>query len=86
MTIDVLHADVKAIEECLHVRIAIHVDVRVRVGVAREELLEPQRAGRVCRADERRVAEAARDEHHAAQDERPHEQITDLGILLNEPP
>ena len=81
----VLHADVKAIEESLHVRVAIHVDVRVRVGVAGEELLEPQRAGRVRRADERRVAQAVCDERHAPQDERAHEHFTDLGILLNEP-
>jgi hypothetical protein len=51
----------KAIEESLHVRVTIHVDVSVRVAVASEERLEPQRAGRVRRAKERRVAQAARD-------------------------
>ena len=67
------HADVEAIEESLHVGIPIHVDERVRVGVARKELLEPQRARRVRRADERRVAQAVCDERHSPQDERAHE-------------
>jgi hypothetical protein len=77
---------VKAIEESLYVGVEIHVDVRVRVTVASEKLLEPQRVGRVRRADERRVAQAARDERHTPQDERAHEHFTDLGVFLDEPP
>ena len=42
---DVLNAHLEAVEETLHVRVAIHVDVRVWMRVAREELLEPERRG-----------------------------------------
>ena len=76
----------KAIEKSLYIRVAVHVDVRVRMAVAGKELPEPQRASRVRRANEKGVAQAACDEHHAPQDERAHEHLADLWILLNEPP
>ena len=52
----VVHADAEAVERLLHVRVAIDVEVRVRMAVARQELLQRQRARGVARADEDDVA------------------------------
>ena len=51
--------DVEAIEQLLHVGVAIEIDVGVGMAVAGQELLDAQRAGAVRRADEHDVAEAA---------------------------
>ena len=54
------------------------------MAVAREELPDPQRAGGVIRADEHDVAEPARDQLDAAQDERAHQDLAELGVGLHE--
>ena len=76
--------DVEPIEQRLDVRIAIEIDVGVRVAVARQELLDAQRARRVRRSDEHDVAEAARDQLHPAQDEGAHQDLAELGVGLHE--
>ena len=77
-------ADMKPIEQLLRLGVAIEIDVRVRMAVARQELLHPQRAGAMRRADHDDVAEAARDQLDAAQDERPHEDLAQLGVGLHQ--
>ena len=57
---------------------------QVRVPVAREELLDPQRPGRVVRADQDHVAQASCDQLHAAQDEGAHQDLAQLGVALDE--
>ena len=74
----------KAIEQILRVGVAIEVDVLKRMAVARQELLDAQRAGAVRRANQDDVAKAAGDQLDAAEDERPHEDVAQLGVGLHE--
>ncbi len=54
------------------------------MAVARQELLDAQRAGAMIRADEHDVAEPVRDQLHAAQDEGAHEDLAQLAVGLHE--
>ena len=74
----------KAIEEFLRVGIAIEVDVMKRVAIARQEFLDAQRAGAMNRANQDDVAIAAGDQLDAAEDERTHEDVAQLGIRLDQ--
>ena len=76
--------DAEAIEQLLDVGVAIEIDVGVGMAVAGEELLDAQRAGAVHRADEDDVAEAVRDQLDAAQDERAHQDLAELGVGLHQ--
>ena len=82
---DVGDADVKAIEQLLHVGLAVQVDVRVRMPVTRQELLHAQRRRRMRRSDQHRVAEPREDQLHPAEDERPHENLAQLRVGLDQP-
>jgi hypothetical protein len=75
---------VKPVEEFLRVGVAIEIDVMKRVAIARQELLDAERAGRVRRANQHDVTRAAGDQLDAAKDERPHEDLAQLGIRLDE--
>ena len=77
-------AHMKAIEEILRVGVAIEVDVMKRVAIARQELLDAQRAGAMGRANQDDVAVAACNQLDAAEDERPHEDVAQLGIRLDQ--
>ena len=77
-------AHMKAVEEFLRVRVAIEVDVMKRVAIARQELLDAQRACAMRRANQDDVAVATCDELHAAEDEGPHEYVAQLGIGLDQ--
>ena len=81
---NLIRRDVESIEERLHVRVVIEIDVRERMPVPRQELLDAQRLRRVHRPDEHRVADAVRDQLEAAVDERPHQDLADLGVGLHE--
>ena len=81
---DVLGLDVKAIEELLHPGVAIEIDVGIGMTVPGQELLDPQRAGAMVRADEDDVAEAAGDELAAAQDEGAHQDLAELAVGLHQ--
>ena len=74
----------KPIEEILRVGVAIEVDVMKRVAIARQELLDAQRAGAMRRANQHDVTISAGDQLDAAEDERPHEDLAQLGIRLDE--
>ena len=76
--------DVKDVEERQEVRLGIGVDVRVRMAIAREELLHAQRAGGVLRADQHDVARVRRQQAHAAQDERAQHDLGQLGVGLHQ--
>ena len=80
----VRRGDVKPIEELLHADVAIEIDIRVRMAVARQELLDAERSGAVIRPDEHGISEPLRDQLQAAEDERPHQNLAELGIGLHE--
>ena len=80
----IAHADVKAVEQRLDVLVAIDIDVRVRMGVAREELLYAESAGGVVGADEHGVAEPVCDQRNSPQDERAHQYVAQLGVALDD--
>ncbi len=74
----------EAIEERLHVRIALHLLIGEGLGVPAQELPDVQRAGRVAGADEDQAAGALGDERHPAQDEGAHEDFAELEVPLHE--
>ena len=55
-----------------------------RMAVARQKLLHAQRAGAVRRANHDDIAKVAGDQLDAAEHERPHEDVAQLGIGLNQ--
>ena len=81
---DVGLADVKPIEQLLGAGVAIEIDVVMRVAVAGQELLHAKGAGAVHRSDHHHVAEIARDQLVTAQDERAHQDLTQLRVGLDE--
>jgi hypothetical protein len=81
---DVGRADVKLIEDRLRLGVAIEVDVVERMAVAGQEFLHAQRAGAMCRSQHDHVAELVGDQLEAAQHERPHENLAQLGVGLNQ--
>src|SRR6202040_262151 len=76
--------DMEAIEQLLGTWIALEIDVRVRMPVAREELLDTEGARGMSGADEDDVTDSARDDLHAPQDERPHQDLAQLAVGLHE--
>ena len=76
--------DPEVIEQRLNVGLAVEIDVGVGVAVPGEELLDPERARRVHRSDQHRVAEAAADQLHPPENERPHQDLAELGVVLHE--
>ncbi len=83
---DVGDGDVELFQNRLHVRVALDVDVTVRVGVPDEELLEAERRRRVARSDDDDVPLSGRQKRHSPEDERAHEQLAQERIGLNELP
>ncbi len=80
---DVAGGDVELVEQRLHVRVALDVDVLVGVAVAHQEGLHPQGRRRVERAQDHHLAEAAREQPDAPQDVRPDEQLRQLAVGLH---
>jgi hypothetical protein len=76
--------DLEAIQQHLHVGVAVEVEVGIGMRIAGEEFLHPQRSGAVIRANDDGIADSLRDELHAAQDESPHEDLADLGVGLHQ--
>ena len=74
----------KAIQQLLDIIVAFEIDVGVGVAVAGQELLDAQRAGGMHRPDEDDVAESLRDQLGAAQEERPHQDLAELGVGLHQ--
>ena len=81
---NVADADLEAIEQVLDPGVAVQVDIRVRMAVAREELLDAQRPRAVRRSHEHHVPQAARDQLHSAQQEGAHQDFTQLAVGLHE--
>ena len=80
----VVDAHAETLERHLHARIVVGVEVRVRLVVARQELLQRQGARRVPGADEHDVSCVPRHEQGAAEDERPQKDLAQLRVRLDE--
>src|SRR5207247_1129216 len=76
--------DLEAIEECLHVRLALQLVVGEGLTVTAQELPDFQGASRMPRADEHQAAAALGDERHAPQNEGAHEDLAELEVPLHE--
>ena len=76
-------SDLKAIEQLLDVRVTFHIDERVGMTIAREELPDSKRSGGMARADEHEVSDAPRNQFHPPQDEGPHEDFAQLAVGLH---
>ena len=74
----------KAVEQVLRVDVTIEVDVLIRMAVAYQKLLHPQRASTVRRANQDDIPKAAGNQLGPAEDERPHEDLAQFGIGLYE--
>ena len=83
---DFLHCHGEPIEELLRARVAIQVDVGVRMSVARQESSNPQRIRAMFRPGDDDVAEAVCDQFHSSQDEGAHQDAAEFGIALDQPP
>ncbi len=64
-------------------RVDVDVDVRKRVIIAGEKLLEAEGAGGVARTDQDDVALTVGDQPHPPQDEGPKEELAEFGIGLD---
>ena len=74
----------KAVQQLLHVGVAVEIDVGVRMAVARQELFDAKRSSAMIRPDEHDVAEPVRDQLHPAQDEGAHDQLAEFAVGLHE--
>ena len=80
----VVSAELEPIKQILNARITIGVDRCVRMCVAGEKLLDPQRVGAVTRANEDDVPEPTAEQAHAAENESANEDLTQLGVGLHQ--
>src|SRR5258708_11936141 len=74
----------KVIEDLLGHRIAVEIDERRWMGIAREELANLERARRIDRTEDERIAKILFEKHCAAEDERTHDNRAQLRIGLHE--
>src|SRR6185437_9059641 len=82
----VVDRHMKPIEQRLHTAVAFNIEVDVRVGVARQELLHTQRARGVPRADQNDISLLRGDKGYAPQDECAHEQLAQHRVRLDDDP
>ena len=74
----------KAIEQLLSIGLSVEVDVRVRMPVPDQELLDAQRTGAVGGTNKDHIAVPSGNQLHAPKDECPHEDFAQLGVVLHE--
>jgi hypothetical protein len=78
----VFGGDVKLVEQVLDVGVTVEVQVCVRMAVARQKLLDVQRACTVIRSDEHNVAKPMRNQVDPPQNEGTHDDFAQLTIGL----
>ena len=83
---DVADADLEVLEQCVHARVAVDVEVDVRMPVAHQEGLEAQGIRRVARPDQHEAAHGIGDQVRAAEHEGAQEQLAQLGVGLHDVP
>src|SRR5216684_666640 len=79
-----MNGDLKTIEQLLDASIAIEVDVGVRMAVARQELFDAKRAGRMTRAENQNIAKTLCNQLHPPEDVGSHENLAKFGVGLYE--
>src|SRR3984893_16267592 len=77
-------AHLKLIEQRLSIGVTIEVDVVERMAVTRQEIFYSQRTGAVGRPNHDDIAKLVCDQLQAAEHERPHENLAQLGVCLNQ--
>jgi hypothetical protein len=75
---------VELVQQILDAAVPLEVDVRVRMAVASQELLDAERSGAMAGSDEHDVSEPVRDQLQATKDESPHQDLAELGVGLHE--
>jgi hypothetical protein len=80
----VVDADVEPIEHLLDLGVPIEIQIRVRMAVSAEELLDAKCSRRMSRPNQDRISQPLRDELDSPQQERAHQDFTELGIRLHE--
>jgi len=80
----VLRPHSKPLQQLLHARVGLNVEVGVRAAVPREELADPQRVRRVTRAHQDPVTLSVRDEECASLQERAQQELAQPGIGLHQ--
>ena len=83
---NVRNANLEMVEHRLDVGIALHIEIRMRMPIAREELAQTQRVAGMARSDQHGVAYGVGDQVHAAQHERAQENLAEPGIRLHNAP
>ena len=81
---DVVDLHRECVERLLDLGVAVDVEVAVGLAVARQELLQLQRARRVARPDQQRVGAAIGHEGDPTQQEGPEQHLAELGVGLHE--
>src|SRR5258707_11325279 len=74
----------KVIKGLLRHRIAVEIDERRWMGIAREELANLERARRIHRTEDQDIAEALVEEHGSPEDECAHEDRAQVRVGLDE--
>src|SRR5437016_1310386 len=74
----------KVIEDLLGHRIAVEIDERRWMGIAREELANLERARRKHRTEDQDIAEALVEEHGSPEDEGTHQDRAQVRVGLDE--
>src|SRR6185436_4163996 len=74
----------KVIEDLLGHRIAVEIDECRRMGIAREEFANLERARRIHRTEDQDIAEALVEEHGTAEDECTHQDRAQLCVGLDQ--
>ena len=83
---DLADADLEVLEQCVHARVAVDVEIDVRMSVAHQEGLEAQGIRRMARPDQHEPAHGIGDEVRAAEHEGAQEQLAQLGVRLHDVP
>ena len=81
---NIVHPHAEALEHRLHGRIAVGVKIRIRLVVARQELLQCQSARRVPGSNEHDVSGASRHEQCAPEDEGPQKDLAQLRVRYDQ--
>ena len=76
-----MRVDVKAFDQRLGACIAVGIEHAVRLAVAGEETLQSQHVGAAAMPDDDRAGRPALQQPDAAQDQRPHDALAELGLL-----
>ncbi|HEY0525043.1 MAG TPA: hypothetical protein VGD08_16735 [Stellaceae bacterium] len=82
---ELVGAEFEAVEEAAGIRIRLGIEKAVRIAVARQEPLQPQRVAAMTRADQHHPAMHVPNEADAPQDEGAHDDLADIRLAGDQP-